>query len=1080
MRWTEEQDLAIHSRDNQILVAAAAGSGKTAVLSERILRVLREGGELSQMLVVTFTNAAAEEMKGRIRKKIREEQRKTPSGGFWQKQIDQLEWASIQTFHSFCKKVIDQNLYLLPFDKGYALIQQQERDRIRIDEIRAMLERLYDSEREDVQAIFSQYRTPKSDRKLLELIDRVQSFLKRYPDGDLKRIAKDGWEELLREEMIILLDSLEKAQQVQIQLCESPCGPKRYREAIESDIVLAKKMREIWEARDYEKLKDIVPLEFKRFSSIRKAEKSELDESLIKAVKRQRDLTKKNLKSWTEKYIVPIVEWQPSRTMDEQVKALLFLAREFDDALRARKIRDGVMDFDDLEAYAFHLLRMPAVAQRIQKRYRNIFVDEYQDTSDMQEAVLNCISRQSQVFYVGDGKQSIYQFRGATPRLFISKMEGKEAGITGIRLNHNFRSSETVIKGINAFFNHRMTKAFGGIDYRETDQLKAGVESIGNQKPQFVVLKGQVGFEAEVLWVTEQIEELLRQGHQPGSIAVLARSLQPIQDAYRNVFQKKGIPFQTSQPYNSKELIVIEMFQALLFYLNGSVSDGAFLAVMRYPQWNFTPAEMAAIRIEYPEIRFETAARRYSKEREDALSEKLVVFFQEMDDLRERSCQLPLGDFLDDVWDQNHFADTIMAMPDGRQKYFGLRAYVQMLKDRVERKSLTLHHLCVMMQEERREGISYPIPSVQGDEGVRLMTIHGSKGLEFDTVFLVNAGQPANLFELNQSVLVHEDFGIAMTAFDKDKEAIRIPVERSIAQQHVKRQRISEELRIFYVGMTRAVERLFVVAHEEQPERVREKRPYLATAAGGLDYPTLYHWMVGAGMDKDPNWDYTEEEWACSEIGAVCKMKPFAIETGNMILAAEEAASYRADPLKKRKVNLTEWIRGKGSGQAVFQKNSDAIERGNAFHEVLEKISLSAYSDRSDAVSALDELCLNRRITTQTARLVDVDDLLAWNRSELGRRIRSADQVLREKAFVGRLPEDAEALYAQGKIDCLFCENGEWVVVDYKYHFSKDVSGSIRQVKAYGLLLRTCFGLAVKEAYLYEWSTGKVLEVDLD
>ncbi len=1080
MRWTKEQDLAIHSRDNQILVAAAAGSGKTAVLSERILRVLREGGELSQMLVVTFTNAAAEEMKGRIRKKIREEQRKAPSHGFWQKQIDQLEWASIQTFHSFCKKVIDQNLYLLPFDKGYALIQQQERDRIRTDEIRAMLERLYDSDREEVQAIFSQYRTPKSDRKLLELIDRVQSYLKRYPNGDSDLLDKAGWEDLLREEMLILLDSLEKTQQAQLHLCEAPCGPKRYREAVESDIDLTNKMKEIWEARDYEKLKEILPLEFKRFSSIRKAEKAELDESLIEAVKRQRDLTKKNLKNWTGKYVLPIVEWQPSPIMDEQVKALLFLAREFDNALRERKIRDGVMDFDDLETYAFHLLQMPAVAQRVQKRYRNIFVDEYQDTSEMQEAVLNCISRQSQVFYVGDGKQSIYQFRGATPRLFINKMEGKEAGISSIRLNHNFRSSETVIEGINAFFNHRMTKAFGGIAYRETDQLKAGVKSIGNQRPQFVVHKGQAGLEAEVLWVTEQIEALLRQGHQPGSIAVLARSLQPIQEAYRNAFQKKGIPFQTSQPCKSKDLIVIEMFQALLFYLNGSVSDEAFLAVMRYPHWNFAPADMAAIRIEYPDHPFEKAARRYSREQEDALSKKLVCFFQEMDGLRERSCQFPLGDLLDDVWDQNHFADTIMAMPDGQQKYFGLRSYVQMLKERAERKSLTLHHLCEMMQEERREGIFYPIPSVQGDEGVRLMTIHGSKGLEFDTVFLVHAGQPANLFELNQSVLVHEDFGIAMTAFDKDKEAIRIPVERSIAQQVVKRQRISEELRIFYVGMTRAVERLVVVAHEERPERIREKRSYLATAAGGLDYPTLYHWMVGAGMDKDPNWDYVEEEWVSSEIGALSRRGSFAVESGDMVPAAEEEASYRADRLKKRKVNLTEWIRGKASGQAVFEKNSDAIERGNAFHEVLEKIPLSPYSDRGDAVSALDQLRLNRQIRTQTARLVDAEDLFRWNRSDLGRRIRSADQVLREKAFVGRLPEEAEALYAQGKIDCLFCEKGEWVLVDYKYHFSKDVSGSIRQVKAYGSLLRACFGLAVKEAYLYEWTTGRVLEVDLD
>jgi|GEM_PF-2902808 len=1080
MRWTEEQDLAIHSRQNQILVAAAAGSGKTAVLSERILRILREGGELSQMLVVTFTNAAAEEMKGRIRKKIREEQGKSPKNGFWQKQIDQLEWASIQTFHSFCKKVIDQNLYLLPFDKGYSLIQQQERDRIRMDEIRAMLERHYDSEREEVQAIFSQYRTPKSDRRLLELIDRLQNFLQRNPDRKVAMTSQAGWEDLLREEAFLLLDSLEKTQLLQLELCEKPGGPKKYLAAIESDIALTKGIMKILHSKDYGQLKDLLPLQFKRFSSIRKAEKAELDERLIQAVKRQRDATKKNLKNWTENLILPIVQWQTSGMMTEQANALLYLAKEFDESLRQRKVRDGVMDFDDLETYAYQLLKIPAVARRIQKRYRTIFVDEYQDTSEMQEAVLNCMNQESQVFYVGDGKQSIYQFRGATPRLFLDKMDGKNEGVTGIRLNHNFRSSESVIDGINAFFNQRMTKEFGGVAYRETDQLKAGLTSIGNEKPQFVVLKGEAGQEAEVLWVTDQIQRLLDQGHQPASIAVLARSLQPIQEAYRNAFQKKGIPFQTSQPYNSKDLIVIEMFQALLFYLNGGISDEAFLAVMRYPLWKFEPAEMAKIRIEYPGIRFEAAARKYSKEKKDTLSKKLTDLFQEMDALREQSCQLPLGDLLDDILDRNRLADTILAMPDGQQKHFGLRAYVDSLKDRVERKSLSLHHLCMLIEEERREGITYPIPSVQGDQGVRLMTIHGSKGLEFDTVFLVHAGQPANLFDLKQSVLIHEDFGLAMTTFDKAQEAIRIPLERNIAQQVVKRQQISEELRIFYVAMTRAVERLFVVAHDRQPERTRDNRAYLSTVAGGMDYPSLYHWMLGAGMDQNPNWEYVEDEWTVNEAVEISTIASFSLSPDQGMKVAEDTEVYGADRLKKRKVNLTEWIQGQEKRQILFQKNSEAIERGNAFHEVLEKIPLSDYSRLEDAMIAIDRLSLSRQITRQTADLVSGEDLFRWNRSELGQRILAADQVLREKAFVGRLPDDADALYAQGKIDCLFLEKDQWVIVDYKHHFSRDLSGAASQVKAYAQLLRDCFGLVIKEAYLYEWDSGMVLQVDLN
>lgn len=1080
MRWTEEQKQAIDNRERELLIAAAAGSGKTAVLSERILRVLREGGELSRMMVVTFTNAAAEEMKRRIRRKIREAQKKEEASNRWQRQLDQLEWASIQTFHSFCKKVIDQNLYLLPYDKGYSLIQPQDRTRIRMEEIRGVLELYYDTQDEDLQAVFLQYRSPKSDRRLIEILDRIQNFMQRQPGRKLTISSKEVWEDLLRTEMMIALESLEDVQKDQLDQCMQPGGPQKYAKAIESDLDMTRKIIRKLEAREYEDVQEFLPVKFQRFSSIQKAERAGLDEALIEAVKQQRNLTKKLLKRWMEDFMAPKAKWEPDGNMKKQAEALLFLANEFDSSLRARKIRDGIMDFDDLETYAYQLLQEPAVSRRFQNRIRYVFVDEYQDTSEMQEAVLNCISKESQLFYVGDGKQSIYQFRGATPRLFINKAEGKDGNVSCIRLNHNFRSGEKIIHGINAFFDSRMTKDFGGVAYKETEQLKAGVKTIGDEKPQFVVVKGEVGLDAECQWVAGEIENLLNQGHKPNSIAVLARSLQPVQDAYRAAFQKRGIPFETNQPFDSKDQVVIEMFQALLAYLNSGISDRAFLAVMRFPEWKFTPEDMARIRIAYPKIRFEAASRKYSEHKSDELASKLLHLFQMLDDLRERTHQVPLGDLLDEILQRNDFADSILAMPDGFQKNYGLRAYVNMLKERGERQNWTLHHLCMLIQEEREAGISFPIPSVQGDQGVQLMTIHGSKGLEFDTVFLVNAGQSANLFELNQSVLIHEDFGLAMSVYESEQEAIRIPLERRIAQLAVRRQRVSEELRIYYVGMTRAVERLIVVAHDMNPVSTREKRRYLSTIAGGIDYPSLYHWMIGAGMDNNLHWVYREEEMTSCESLAPAFSQTFDMTFNAVQTAVEDTETYVSNALKKRKTNLTEWIRDEEIGELFFQKNTEAVDRGNAFHEVLEKMQLKRLDSIQSAAREIQSLRINRLITEKTASLVDEEKLFCWSQSNLGQRILKAEVVLREKSFVGRLPDHANALYAQGKLDCLFREGAGWVIVDYKLHFPHDMSSAIRQVKAYAELISSCFGMKINEAYLYEWETVRVLEVDLD
>jgi ATP-dependent helicase/nuclease subunit A len=1080
MRWTEEQECAILSSDNRILVAAAAGSGKTAVLSERILTYLRHGGEVTQILVVTFTNAAAEEMKARIRKKIQAEIiSEAGNHRFWQRQMEQLEWASIQTFHSFCKKIIDQNLFLLPYDKGYRLIQNQERTRLRKEVIREVLERHYQLDDPSVQAVFKQFRTAKSDEKLIEVLERVNRFLRSHPERTMVSTAQEEWESILAGEMEIALRSLDSVLQDLAAICEEPFGPKKYKAALESDRELIGTLLQFLQEKDYGRFAETKEWKFARFQAIRKEEKSQLDEQLINRVKSLRTLSKKLLKKWLDESLLPASDWTRSVAMESQAKALIVLGREADREIKNRKIREGMMDFDDLETYAYELLQQPKVAHRYRKRYGQIYVDEYQDTSHMQEAVLMKIHQGNQLFFVGDGKQSIYQFRGATPELFLSKIRERRHGFSAIRLNQNFRSNARVIDGINAFFNQRMEAEFGGVDYLKTDQLKYGQAKSGVEKPKFVVVKSERGVTAEIEWIADQIQGLLDQGNPPNQIAILARSLTSVQEEFQQVFQKRGIPFQTNTQLNAMDSVEIKMYQSLLFYINGATSDMVLLVAMRLPIWGFAADELATIRGFQTQGRFELACRAYGKQKRDPLGRKIQGFYRKIAAMRERVRQIPLVDFLEELLEMDDLIGQFASLPGGFQRVHGLKSYVLSLQTRVNGNCATLHQLCAFIEEEQREGIAMTLPVAQTEQGVRLMTIHASKGLEFETVFIVNAGQSVNLRELYEPVQIHDEFGMAMMCYHHENKALDIPLEMKIARERIRRQRVSEELRIFYVGMTRAVERLIVVARDINPERTQEKQPYYATVYGGIESPSLYHWMVGAKLWDHPAWAYHEETFLSGSAHDDSEEEFFLQDSGGQAVAETAETEFLVQSRKKRKVNLTGWIRREEEKQVVFEEKTTWIELGLAFHEVLEKLPLIQFESREHVADSLEQLVMARRVMPETGQRVDIDLLWKWTQSNIGRRIAKSKRVFREKSFVGTLPDNQDALYAQGKLDCLFLEDDGWVLVDYKFRIHESHDLAVRQVYAYREILSTCFNIHIKTAYLYEWISGEEIEIEL-
>ena len=896
MNWTDEQKSVIETEGSNILVSAAAGSGKTAVLVARIMRKILGGSDpvdVDRLLIVTFTRAAAAEMRQRLYTELLEMKKRDPGSERAARQILLLHHAEITTIDAFCADVVRNYGYTRDIAPGFRTADEGEIRLLERDIARKTVDDAFGSEgaeREGVELLADSFAAGRSDRILEDMILRVYRAAESDPDpegwlrrqrsgGDAADIGQAPWMlEYLEDFRERIRNCLFLAEQ-NLEMAAAPGMPENCLEAARSDIGI---LEGLLAAEGYEELRrGLTAVSYKSLQGGKRGDAAgaELKKSFMKA----RDRLKKQIGGLQDELFpgslseAAAVEAKSGRVLD----ALLDLTERFIANFSEAKGKKNIRDFADIEHAALQILtgeggRTPAAAE-LAERFSEVMIDEYQDSNYLQEAILTAVSRipegRGNYFCVGDVKQSIYSFRQARPELFMEKFRAyRENPGSGIRidLHRNFRSGSEVIDTVNGIFEQIMIPEVGGISYDDSARLVKGAaladspHCVSEFMPVFVGEKdsggesvlGDTGSgaarECEARAVGERILELIRNGRLRDSdgvslrpvsyrdIVILLRTVHGVADEMVRVLGSMGIPAYSEVGegyFNAPEVQAVLSF---LEILDNPRQDIPLAAVLHSAFVGLSSGELAEIAAGCGEdlrgkkgVLLIDRLRGYAAAGGDAaLREKTADFLACLDRLRECVNYMPIHELIVRLLGETGFLSYVSAMPGGAQRELNLRLLVDRAADYGKTSYSGLFNFVRYIRNMEKQEIDPGEQStLSGDDDVvRIFSIHKSKGLEFPVVFLTGLGRMFNFSSLNAVPLIHPDLGIAADYLDPVMR-LRVPTIRKRALAvRLKRDQAGENLRILYVAMTRAKQKLILSGTIRDEKTLDEKR---AAPAGG-------------------------------------------------------------------------------------------------------------------------------------------------------------------------------------------------------------------------------------------------------
>ena len=914
--WTEEQKAVIAHREGNLLVSAAAGSGKTAVLVEHVLSlILEENASLSSLVLMTFTEAAAEEMKERIKKRLEEHLQKGYDKRIL-REIALLPTANISTIHAFCKRLIEENYAGLSIDAHFRIGDTGEMSLLQSDILEELLEEEYEKKEESFLAFVDQFSMGKKDKGIEELILKLYNlasampFPKAYLQGLLEEDSlsrREKWEKDLYEDMKSRLKNLSLLYEDALDLCREPNGPIEYEERIleERDQCLALAHSDTLE----DLVRGLESLNFGRLKST-KSEGKELVKSL-------RERGKKTLKAWQENYrLLPKeLEEEVEEKGQKRILELVRLCLLFLERYQKEKEERAVLDFSDLEHFALKLLykdgedksieeeaeieaekkteheievckdgakeigrgkeqevRYSALADELAKSYREILVDEYQDSNLVQEYIVRALSQERfgkpNVFQVGDVKQSIYRFRMARPELFLEKYH--DESYPKIFLRKNFRSDEGVLSAVNALFFKIMKKDFGGIEYDlenslflgklRTEEAKQEENSItGKQRRDQTELlllelektgsndedgdgnsssgKSLNKLELECKMIAAKVRELLEKGYAYKDMVILLRSPHSVSREMVDIFGKEGIPAYAELKTGYYSAVEVETVLSFLAIIDNPRQDIPMAAVLRSPLFSFTDEELGQIVLAKDSL----YEKPYDKSKENAvnlslqakkalppgLEEKRQNFQNKLERYRRLSRSLRLHSLLTLIYEETDYYNYVRALPLGEKRQANLDQLLEDAKQFEKGSYSGLFHFIRYIEKVKKQEQDQGEATVfsEKDDLLRIMSIHHSKGLQFKVVFLSQLHKTFNKMDSKAKMLMDSELGLAADYLDLETR-IKYPSLHKIAiKEKGERESLGEELRVLYVAMTRAEEKLILTGVCKNEEDLIKKFP---------------------------------------------------------------------------------------------------------------------------------------------------------------------------------------------------------------------------------------------------------------
>ncbi len=1171
--WTPAQKQCLQA-DGTVLVSAAAGSGKTAVLIERIIRLITADEspvDVDRLLVVTFTKAAAAEMKQRLGKALHACLAARPNDRRLRRQLMLLPQANISTVHGFCGNLIREHFHRFPEISPLFRVGEESQTRPLMNEaMDEVLEEAYAADSPAFSQLLDLLGGDRHDKALAERILVTYDFMQAHPQPARWResvmalyrpdvpLSQTVFGREIQEEIQGRLKWYARKLDNLAALAESNDTLMRYAVCLRAD---AEGLRETaaalinmtWD----EQLVRLSEVRFGTLSSVRGC----TDEELKEYIKNERT----RLKTRVGALAALMVEDETSavaRTaaLAPAVEMLMTLTAQFEARYTEKKTRAGLLDFNDLEHLALRLLTeedadgnmVPsAIAAEVNRRFVHIMVDEYQDTNPTQECLFTAVSRaESNLFFVGDVKQSIYSFRNATPSLFMAR-QNRYAPFDGetypalIRLGHNFRSRSSVTETVNFLFSQLMTEETGGVNYRGGEELTAAAayapheddaaELILVEKEKRAADDSDDAAEARV--IAARLFEMMAEGmtvregdgERPlcyRDVCVLLRSKKDHAAAYAAELNRVGVPAVTDAGGGFYEAQEIALVMSLLRFLDNPLQDVSMLAVMMSALFAFTPDDLADIRHHHRRVPLYTAVRRRARE-EDALGNRLAVFLKETERFRTLAAAVPADRLLQQLYEELSLTAVMGARPHGEQRVANLQKLLDIARGFESRGFRGLSAFVRFAERDRKQDGQAPATVVGGENAVRVMSVHASKGLEFPVVFMAGMGRGFNDRALSDPLLLHRTLGVGMDWRDpKGLESCKT-VQKNALALRMRRDARAEELRVLYVALTRAKERLCMVATVDHYDAMMKAftlsptdtaMPFQAVAeAGGyadwilpvlLRHPdAAAQWPPALAAHLTPlscnarlqlslvRAPAAEEEPAAVETvdlppdehylaqlrDRTAYVYPYKALSSVPVKLAASALAHRA--MHERFVAV--------SRPAFFSDTSlSPAERGTAMHQFMQFADYTAAA--ADTEREIARLVREGFLTARQGASLSRPRLRGFFQSDLYRRIDGAARVLREYAFTverpaslcAPLPDEiaqGETVLVQGIADCLFYEDGRWVIVDYKtdrVDSPEELAARYRpQLALYKEALENGLGETVGDCLLYSFALQCVVAV---
>ena len=1188
-KWTNEQLSAITQKGNNILVAAAAGSGKTTVLVERIIRkIINDNVDIDKILVVTFTNAAASEMRERILTALYKQIDEDPLNKRLRKQIVLLNKASICTIDAFCLDIIRNNFFEIGASSNFRIADNTELELLKQEAIEETFEELYLENDDEFNKLIELYAGYKDDENLKNIILKIHNYIQSAPFpedwleeqiekfnmSNIEDFSQTEWGKIIlknfRDEVLNSIQILESSKHQLDMITEL----SKFSLVVADDINQLKFLEQNWD--NWERAHEIANnLKFKTWPTDKK-----VVSNLKEETKKARDNVKKRIsKAVSQTFIYNTEEAvEDINAMYPILKKIKDVTLKFMEKFSEKKSNKNIMDFSDIEHYALKILlkkdengiyQKTEVAKKYEEKFNEIAIDEYQDSNLVQEYILTSISNGKNIFMVGDVKQSIYRFRQAKPELFLDKYQkyGLEPNEYGqkIKLFKNFRSRENILDTTNLIFSDIMSADFGEIEYDESEYLNLGatyeeptenVEFAGKTELDIIDLKKEENedgeeieedsssellekTEIEAKFVANRIQKLIKSKYQVydrktgyrdityKDIVILLRATSNTANVFEKELLNLNIPVFSDQAENYLESIEIRTITSLLKIIDNPYRDIPLVTVMRSIIGDFTDNELIEIRLTQNEGYFYDSLKeaKASPKIDGKLKEKVINFLDKLNKWREEERYLPLNEFIQKIYEETDYYNYVRLMPNGQVRKANLKMLLDRAKDYEKISFKGLFNFIRYLEKVKSSNSDLSSAKVIGENEnvVRIMSIHKSKGLEFPVAIISRTDKKFNQKDLNESILLHQDIGFGMQYINYDRKIEYTTATKEAIKIKTKEESIAEEMRILYVALTRAKEKLIITGVENDfTKSIEQKKELLEIYEKENDkinhlvlkkYLSYLEWIELVYLNHQD----IENQITLNKIAKkdVLKAEENQEEQEKRNIELPEKIDYekineilnwqykykemtniqskmsvtKIKELKNNETQKQQHIEIKPKFMLDKTKVSSA-ERGTIIHLILQKLDFTKEYSKEELAQFVNNLCTKNIITQIQKDSIDIEKIYQIINTQFIKNLKNAKEIKKETPFYTYIntkeiynTQNSENILVQGIIDLYYInQQNEVILVDYKTDYVEGSGEELIdkykvQLEIYKKALEESLKEKVKHVYIYSIYLNKEIEI---